>query len=353
MTMDTMISSPMAATALNIFGIVNMFMHLLLRSNADNMAIRPLNSSWNKHRSWRLFGSTDLDTNMAQHITTPIGLERSNSRSRLTSNEKDEFGSDLEAGQRSIAQSDSSDRSEGRKVFPAFAQFPNAPIASRHTRKLSNYSLFPPAASRSKGNNTGLLNPNDDYTALLPPRPAFSRRHTRFSSDISSATVQIGLRLSNMATPGPQGANASTTSLTIPKSSRGTPTMQPSTPIHHAPHDSCSLDLPVRLDGMPESGRSSSRISEKLQSMLSARRYAKRRTASLSGSFRLNSPIYGDVERPSMEVVPPPPLSVAKGKKGMPNPKPGLSEPQNDQWPLPDGLLLLPNKKYEPTKSWI
>lgn len=330
-----------------------MFMHLLLRSNADNMAIRPVNAPWGKQRSWRLFGSTDLDTNMAQHITTPIGLERNNSLARLTSNEKNEDGSDLEAGQRSIAQSDSSDRAEGCKVFPAFSQFPNAPISSRHTRKMSNYSLFPPASGRSKGIIPRLSDWKDHDSALLPPRPAFSRRHTRFSSDISSATVQIGLRLSNVATPSLQGANASTSNLTIPSSSRGTPTTQPTTPINHRPYDSYSLDLPVRLDGIPGSERSSSRIGEKLQSMLSARRYTKRRTASLSGSFPLGSHLSERLDNGSAEVIPPPPLSVAKPKKGIPSPQLGPSEPPKDQWPLPDGLLLLPNRKYEPIKPWI
>lgn len=334
-----------------------MFMHLLLRSNADNMAIRPLNSSWRKHRSWRLFGSTDLDTSMAQHITTPIGLARNDKHARLALNDKGEDSPDLEAGHRSIAQSESSDRSEGRKAFPAFAQFPNAPIASRHTRKMSNYSLFPPVPNRSKGNDPGLPNSNEENIALLPPRAAFIRRHTRFSSSISSATVQIGLRLSNMATADRQGVNASTTSLTVPpQSTRGTSNTQPSTPIHQAVHDSCTLDLPVRFDGIPGSERSSSRVSEKIQTMLSARRYLRRRTASLSGSFQLNSPVGGDDRNGSMEeVIPPPPLSVAKGKRvtETPIPEPAPSEPPSDQWPLPDGLLLLPNKKYEPTKSWI
>jgi hypothetical protein len=338
--METMISSPMASIALNIFGIVNMFMHLLLRSNADNMAIRPVNASWGKQRSWRLFGSTDLDTNMAQHITTPIGLERNNSLARLTSNEKNLDGSDLEAGEGLTTQSNSSDRSEGRK-FPAFAQFPNAPISSRHVRNTSNYSLFPPTPSRSKGIIPRLSNWKDDDGNLLPPRPAFTRRHTRFSSDISSATVQIGLRLSNVATPSLRGVNTSTSSLPIPSPSRGTPNTQPSTPLD-TPHDSYAFDLPVRLEDLSGSERSSSRIGEKLYSILSARRPSKRRTASLSSSFQITSPLGGDIDTGSKEVIPPPPLSVAKPKKETPT-----------QWPLPDGLLLLPNTKYEPTKSWI
>jgi hypothetical protein len=347
-----MVASPMAAIALNIFGIVNVFMHLLLRSNADNMAIRPVNAPWRKTRCWRFFGSTDLDTNMAQHITTPIGLERNNSLAQLTgkSHEKNLNETDLETGQSPSLHSDYGDGAD-RRMFPGFAQFPNAPVAAGHSRKMSNYSIFPPSSSRGKGLVPRLSAWKDEgNNSLLPPRPSFIRRHTRFSSDISSATVQIGLRLSNVATPSAQGPNASSSNLSIMSPARLTPTRtQPSTPFSDTPHDSCTLDLPLRLDGMVGSERSSSRIGEKIQSFLSTTRYTKRRSASLSG---LSSPLDPEIANgSSMKVLPPPPLFPSKAKKNTPNPQPEASP--REPWPLPDGLLLLPNKKYEPTKSWI
>ena len=72
----------------------------------------------------------------------------------------------------------------------------NAASTGGHKRKQSNYSLFPVETTSPK-NRASSYYGDEDSEGLAVPRPLFGNRHRRDSSSYSTATVQIGLRLSH------------------------------------------------------------------------------------------------------------------------------------------------------------
>lgn len=195
MRQDAGESSKVASVALNIFGLINLFLHLLLRSNSDNMALRPIQTPWVQRKEWRFFGASDLE--VGQHIESPTVPERNGSLRRLVYEKE---GSPFSPKSERTMQSKSA--ADARKSLPLAPLASQATIAPsfRHSRKKSAYSLFPVEGAELKRVASSIyadINTNN----LMPPRPALFRNHKRDSSDLSSATVQIGLRLSNVATP--------------------------------------------------------------------------------------------------------------------------------------------------------
>ena len=165
----------------------------MLRSNSDNMALRPLQAPWAQRKGWRFFGESDLE--IGHHMETPVVPEHDGPYRRLVEEKN------------ANPFSPKSDRTmEG--ALPARRPLSLAPSASRpvtapsirHSRKRSAYSLFPMEAPELKRPASSIYADNDGE-GLMPPRPTLFRRHRRESSEFSSATVQIGLRLSNFAAP--------------------------------------------------------------------------------------------------------------------------------------------------------
>lgn len=176
-----------ASIALNVFGLFNALLHLVLRANADNLAIRPPHAAWSKRREWRIFGSADLS--LANHIDQPIYMDEQDDHSSSSSEDKKPLPGwhpPMYPGPSRLQDFQDNDISN---VGTSGKQ-------SRHTRNQSTYSLFPTNDPQKGG--MGMAGGFED---LAPPRPFFAGHHKRDSSNFSSATVQIGLRLSNAALP--------------------------------------------------------------------------------------------------------------------------------------------------------
>ncbi|KAL9097908.1 MAG: hypothetical protein Q9165_000234 [Trypethelium subeluteriae] len=219
-----------AGVALTLTGLVNGFLHLILRANAARMAIKPIQTPWQSKRSFRLFGPNDLETCM--NISGPLALI--NPKDEDLESAYGEKGFDLDADatiRPELAQLESDDLHEAltneiNKSWPLIRSQQSVPPTpppkvSSHQRN-GSYSLFPTAASADAGARPiSTPSENEEPSSLLPPRPFFSRRHKRESSAGSSATVQIGLRLSLASSSAAfPRIHSFTNALTSPKSPR-------------------------------------------------------------------------------------------------------------------------------------
>lgn len=179
-------------------------MHIFLRSNADRLAIRGAQTPWTEKRTMRVFGPSDL--NIRGHISYPVlwqaGDHDNNSfiakseKSSVKSSENSDYDSFSTRGplQHAVFPSPTSNR-------PATPQLKNSPVRQVACNN-SAYSIFPTVASSQQAHmstSTTFSNFNDEYEMPLPPPPLFAIKHERSDSAqtrTSSATVQIGLRLS-------------------------------------------------------------------------------------------------------------------------------------------------------------
>ena len=195
-------SSMVAGVSLTLSGLVNAFLYMILRANAARMAIKPIQTPWQSKRNFRLFGPSDLEC--CENISSPLGLiDPKNSDLEAAYREK-ELDLDFDASQRlDTARYDSGEinalANELNKGWPLLVSQqgvpPTPPPKGSSHRQNGSYSLFPTAASADI-RPISTHSENEAPNTLLPPRPFFSRRHKRDSSAGSSATVQIGLRLS-------------------------------------------------------------------------------------------------------------------------------------------------------------
>lgn len=304
----------MATLALSLFGLVNAVLYVILRIRRDNTLLCSGKSRCAIGNHWREVGSSELA--LARQITKPIDLERNNSAIQVPDPAKEEKDDvykppsalvtwnrfrESRASNANEALTASGGRSRLESLerhFPFPRQYRNGP----------RYSVFPRRSSqppRPPMHNSHTA--EDNESLLRPPQPAFSQ-HRRDSSEISAATVQIGLRLSNVAMPVAmqQEVDASVQSL--------------------------SLNSPVNQV------RSSALASQSTPSL---------------------------TELNKSQVLPPPPLMVPKRDKGVSplrySERAGNEEPQRETvlttserkaWPLPDRLSLLPKKTYR-QGSWI
>ncbi|PGH32224.1 hypothetical protein GX50_05008 [[Emmonsia] crescens] len=340
----------MGSIALNLFGLVYAFIYLLLRANGGNMMIGPVASAWSKE-SLKALDSTELA--LATQITQPIIAEKHN---------KSYFEKEYHFP------GDEDDLEEERLVKTRSSKpAPFSPISTPrglvlHSRKPSSYSLFP-ARDSSRNTRRFILNFNDSREDMLaPPRPSYAR-HRRFSSEISAATVQIGLRLSNIAMPAHiQNHNSSTTSLGLSPTQTETPiylsSAENNTTIAAKFQDSHKELKPstelLAPPSMNQSGGYVGRISPLRQnppgSEISPPRY--NRWSPLT-KMREDSTRKGNG-------LPPAPLLVPKGNTYIPNEPSPLAQsasafPPSSQssWPLPDRLSVLPNKTFKQPAHWI
>ena len=191
-----------AGVALTVSGLVHGFLHLILRANAARMAIMPIQTPWQSKRSFRLFGPNDLEA--CQNISRPLALVDHKDEDLEAAYTEKEFDLDSDASLRpETARLDSDELQQALtddinswssiKDQQGVALTPPLKVSSH--KHAGSYSLFPTAAS---ADTRPISTPSEEErsNSLLPPRPFFGRRHKRDSSAASSATVQIGLRLS-------------------------------------------------------------------------------------------------------------------------------------------------------------
>ena len=197
-------TSEIAETALNLFGIVNGVLHVFLRSNADRSAIRAMATPWSQKRRLRVFGPSDLD--MKMHISSPILFQKS-----LNEKADDDYGLTAQSERSPVVSPkllpDRSNSSRTRLQCLNFATEPPVPQLSPiaqptraapsqpATQNRPNYSIYPTSASAMVPTSPSTFTSQGTELPIQPP-PPFSRARERGFSGQSSATVQIGLRLS-------------------------------------------------------------------------------------------------------------------------------------------------------------
>ena len=181
-------------------------MHIFLRSNADRLAIRGAATPWSEKRTMRVFGPSDL--NMREHISYPV-LWQADQQDKTSLDTKSEKGS-LKSTETSENDNFGTQMPLQHAVFPS--PDPNRPFTPplkmspvrRVTRNNSAYTVFPNLASSQQAHlstSTTFSHFNDEHENPLPPAPLFAMQHERIDSTQtrqSTATVQIGLRLSYM-----------------------------------------------------------------------------------------------------------------------------------------------------------
>lgn len=199
-------TAQVAEIALNVTGIINLIMHVFLRSNADRLAIRAVETPWSDKRTIRVFGPSDL--NIREHISHPVLWQEADHdhNSFVAKSEKGSqqspTGSNYDAWSASgplqhvVFPSPMTKAKANRPITP--------PLKISPVRQMSqnnfSYALSPTAASATArvSSASSIESATPELDLPLPPAPLFARKHDRSTSAQSSATVQIGLRLSYM-----------------------------------------------------------------------------------------------------------------------------------------------------------
>lgn len=234
MDKDGLTTSQVAEVALNLLGIIHLKLHIFLRSNAEKTAICPVEAIWPNKRKLRLFGPSDLD--MTTHITSPVlyeekeekhwnrirqisrnaGYEKVRTPSPLPVFESTRHSRDRIFSSHNIANIDQKFQRKAKRntqrtddsintgsakrvTFSSTHKPPVTPSSTRKPSLQSRYSIFPTHASAGLRTSVSTtFSEGDDRAAeLLPPLPLISPTHRREISDQTSATVEIGMRLSN------------------------------------------------------------------------------------------------------------------------------------------------------------
>ena len=215
-------ASKVAEIALNTTGLIPGLMRILLRSDAAWTRIPQLKKGWLKKRPTTIFASCDLD--IYNHITSPISQFEERDHSMPTDLEKGA----MESSKEIVSQWESSNQHQIYASAPKMSDTPGK-VASPPTIVLtpsvplqrSKYSIFPTHPStlmRESGSTTFSMG----YEDMEPPRPLFAYGHKRILSNQTSATVEIGLRLSHMD-PAIHPDQLSPTSTDVPFTFQETP----------------------------------------------------------------------------------------------------------------------------------
>jgi len=215
MQKDSLKTAMMATVVLNLSGLMTGLLHLFLRSNTTTTSFKPKNTpGWSRDKhELRLWGPNELG--FSGHMLQPVSIYKQSFHSEVT----------LAAIEKERAMSLESLTSLPLSKSPVASKSPSFPttITSPARAQNINYSLFPSedVTSPSRAllptststfkpptitteqdpfSDPSYAQPGRDsvYTigSLLPPKPLFSGGR-RNSSMMSTATVQIGLRISH------------------------------------------------------------------------------------------------------------------------------------------------------------
>lgn len=249
----------MATVVLNLSGLMSGLLHLFLRSNTTTTSFGPKGGRhWNRDKHQiRLWGpnelafGTHLDDPVAGPVASKRELEsRASSQASLVGSEKGcvismnslvspHFESPAKLGP--LASYPHSD--EFKAMTPTSAPVAQSPSSTRaHTRKQS-YALFPKENS-SPTNLKPLQStrPAESVYDITPPPAIFGpegSRHVRNSSISSSATVQIGLRLSHA----PNSSADSSSHVPLPPTTYGAALLPP--PLFNSKTTKPSSSVPL------------------------------------------------------------------------------------------------------------
>lgn len=269
----------MATVVLNLSGLLNGLLHLFLRSNTAATCFGPKSSPgkpWNRQKhEIRIWGPNELAFNnyLADPVSGPRSPAelpgRSESRTYLVGPEKEDRPISLETLQ-SIPKARNpipfnplqSNAVSPTKPAPSMAE-PKADQGSNstspkrsHARKQS-YSLFPADAANAdksaSGSSRQELTSVYDISDLQPPPPLFAggsrgKGHKRDSSAASSATVQIGLRISH-ALPSSQATQSTVVAdgVSLPSTTYNANPKRPTSPLRVDTKNISSFSKPPSL----------------------------------------------------------------------------------------------------------
>ncbi|KAI0897834.1 hypothetical protein F4806DRAFT_379043 [Annulohypoxylon nitens] len=231
--------SMISTVVANVTGLTTGGLHLFLRSRTistigptDKLAEYERQKLKHQIRVRGTNGTMDFNGHMLQPVSGPR-FSKTESQEDLVSEKDDDLerGESLYPGDSQNFNSSDPNPLRSNAVFepanfpfpiPETIPIPPTPTANVHSRKPSaSYTLFP-SKNQSNTASVALLpsttyNPNsqstlapnsfplEDLSETLKPPPSVRTwgRHRRDSSMASSATVQIGLRISNVADIGP------------------------------------------------------------------------------------------------------------------------------------------------------
>lgn len=336
------ITQLMGAIALNLFGLVNAFLHLLLRANGKNMLIGPGRMSLRRDDA----ATTSTGMAIAKQISKPITIKRKSftiDKENTVILEK-ELGDFEASGEQHWARGQQTND-------PTLSSLITPTALSTHARKRSDYSIFPTTES-SRQTKRFVLHLNDSKENLLRPPESAVARPQRVPSNVSAATVQIGLRLSNI---GMAIDNSPKTDLCSPRSEQlvspsvYTASVAPTSPSprhSHFPNDIFTADIssPIRI-GHPETYTPLSPTS--LSSGNTARKVSIRKPPDKPKIAEQNKifppPLVISRRRDQANPKQPSPLRVVN------NTLPDGPRPKKP-WPLPEGST---EKQYTGSDTWI
>ncbi|KAJ2986044.1 hypothetical protein NUW58_g5218 [Xylaria curta] len=225
---DTGLTLSMVSTVVaNVTGLMTGGLYLFLRSST-NSSIGPkskLDEYERQQTGYQIGMHKDNDTDFNSHILKPVTVPQDTQHPEKRSTQEEINYRESQHKFRLLSTDDSNPLGPGMAFkHSSFLQSANntyAPLSTTRTRKSSSsYTLFP---NKNQGNTASKIllpsmtySPNaseqlsNDCCNMLQPPPSIrppGSRHRRDSSMASSATVQIGLRLSNFQDVQPIAVN--------------------------------------------------------------------------------------------------------------------------------------------------
>ncbi|KAL8778205.1 MAG: hypothetical protein Q9213_007513 [Squamulea squamosa] len=201
--MDALRAAWVAEVSLNLYGLVALVLHMSLRSNADRMAIQPLEATRPAKKRLRLFGPSNLEITM--HMTSPVLLGKEEGRyadddhGLMTGLRTDSSPTASELERQDSSNADFMNQIVAEYLSPVRPP-PQVSLSPCTPRKGSNYSIFPTFRSAMlRTSMSTTFSEDEDAQSLQLPKPLAPFNHKREISEQTSATVQIGYRLSNMS----------------------------------------------------------------------------------------------------------------------------------------------------------
>lgn len=183
----------MATVVINLSGLLNGVLHLFLRSNTSTSSFGPKNSRhWARdNHEIRLWGPNELA--FTNHLEDPVSGPRSPA-SISSKRSRPESQTNLVEKEKNM---DSVLSPPFTSTTPKTNESKESRVSKYHSRAKS-YSLFPGEATKSPSRpNDTLVSIYDISDLEAPPRIQFDNKGSQRESTLSTATVQIGLRLSH------------------------------------------------------------------------------------------------------------------------------------------------------------
>ena len=197
--------SKISSVAVNTSGIVNGALYIILRGNMDRISAQATRTTPHDRSNFQIFGPSRIYNPRVND--SPRLLESSGTDGQGYDPEKRclpfPVFSPVEQGS-NVAKLQFLDETPCRpwvEERSSTGPTPRAVIKRKSipTIKVPKYSLFPPTTSAPLRNSMSTVFSLDDEDMPQPPPPLFSQSHKRDLSEETSATVQIGLRLSSLS----------------------------------------------------------------------------------------------------------------------------------------------------------